>query len=129
MCLKGLNEKIVATFGEDKVKWIKGIMAYFLIVVVSNFVSPFTSWINAQGWAEVWTTYVLIVVNAGVMVGIAFIVFFLGKPIVPAVTPEITAPPELPIPEVPVVEVADPENLIPEEEPIPEPVIEEPTPE
>lgn len=127
--LSKLNEKIVAAFGEDKVKWIKGIIAYFLIVVVSNFVSPFTSWINAIGWQEVWVTYVLIVMNAGIMVLIAFIVFFLGKPIVPAVTPEIETPPELPIPEAPVIEAVDPENLIPEEETIPEPVIEEPTPE
>ena len=79
-------------FGEDKVKWIKGIMAYFLIVVIANFVSPFTFYINSLGWSDIWVTYILIVINAGVLVAIGFVVFFLGKPIVPIVTPDIVTP-------------------------------------
>ncbi|MCP4762578.1 MAG: hypothetical protein GY870_12430 [archaeon] len=118
--LSKLNNSIISTFGEDKVKWIKGIMAYFLIIVVTNFVSPFTSYINATGWAEVWITYTLIVINAGVMVLIAFIVFFLGKPIIPTVTPDIASPPELPIPEAPEIVPEEVEAVIPEEEIIPE---------
>ena len=106
-----ISEWIISSFGEDKVKWIKGILAYFLIIVVTNFVSPFTAYINSLGWQEIWVTYTLIVANAGVMVLIAFIVFFLGKPIVPAVVPDIAAPPEpAPIP-------------LPEPEPEPEPEI------
>lgn len=127
-----LNDKIIGAFGADKVKWIKGIMAYFLIVIITNLISPLTESINSIGWQAVWVTYVLIVMNAGVMVGIGFIVFFLGKPIMPTGNPAIDdeeysqflawkATQPITVPEPEVEPEIDPENLIPdEEEPIPE---------
>ena len=108
--LTKMQDWIISAFGEDKVKWIKGILAYFLIIVVSNFVSPFTHYINNIGWQEIWVTYTLIVTNAGVLVLIGFIVFFLGKPIIPNTMPETGAPE--PIVEAPVLEevpIAEPE--------------------
>lgn len=99
---------IISAFGEDKVKWIKGILAYFLIIVVSNFVFPFTHYINNIGWQPVWVNYILIVTNAGVMVLIGFIIFFLGKPIIPNTMPE-TGVPEKTVVESEPEPIAEPE--------------------
>lgn len=114
--LTKMQNWIISAFGEDKVKWIKGILAYFLIIVVSNFVSPFTHYINNIGWQEIWVTYTLIVTNAGVMVLIGFIVFFLGKPIIPSAIPETGAPDP-----VAKEEITEPEEPIAEPEVAPEP--------
>lgn len=114
MVLEKVTVWLESTFGEDKIKWIKGIIAYFLIVCISNFVSPFTAFINELGWKEIWVTYVLIVLNAGVMVAIGFIVFFLGKPIMPSTLPDIEPPEVVVIEEEPTEETTVDETTVDE---------------
>ena len=88
----GLNETLTKVFTEDRVKWIKGILAGFLIIAVSNFGAPFTFWINGLGWSEIWVNYTLLVYNAGIILLIAMITFFLGKPIFDTEPEEVDPP-------------------------------------
>ena len=87
-----INEVLAKVFTEDRVKWIKGIIAGFLIIAISNFGAPFTFFINGLGWHEIWVNYILIVYNAGVILLLGVIVFFLGKPIFIS-NPEEVEPP------------------------------------
>ncbi len=76
-----LNQKMIDVFGENRVKWIKGIIAGFLIITIVNFGSPFTFWLNGTGIHEIWITYILLVYNAGIVVMVSLVIFILGKPI------------------------------------------------
>jgi len=76
-----VRERLVKAFGENRVKWIKGIIAGFLIITIVNFGSPFTFWLIGTGLHEIWVTYILLIYNATVVLLVALVIFLLGKPI------------------------------------------------
>lgn len=78
-----LNDWLVNIVGADKAKWLKGVLAWFLLTLIANLMTPLNTLIINLGLPEVWTSYVLIALNSGSLVAGAIIVVFIGKPIQP----------------------------------------------
>ena len=76
-----LNAWLVKSFGDSKAKWIKSVIGGALILIIGYWTAPFTTYINSLAWAAVYTTAVIQSFNVGVLVLIAFIILFFGKPI------------------------------------------------
>ncbi|MFW9880525.1 MAG: hypothetical protein ACFFG0_46240, partial [Candidatus Thorarchaeota archaeon] len=78
-----LNEWLIKVAGEEKAKWLKGVFAWFLLMVLSNLLVPLTMVITGSGIDPVWIAYILIVLNAGLTLIGTMIIIFIGKPIIP----------------------------------------------
>ena len=75
-----LNVWLVKSFGETKAKWIKSVIGGALILIIGYWTAPLTTYINGLSWATVYTTAMIQTFNIGMVVLIAFIILFFGKP-------------------------------------------------
>ena len=76
-----LNAWLIKAFGDTKAKWIKSVIGGALILIIGYWTAPLTTYINSLSWATVYTTALIQTFNIGMVVLIAFIILFFGKPI------------------------------------------------
>lgn len=108
-----LNNWLINVVGEDKAKWLKGVLAWFLLTLIANLMLPLNIMIMNSGLSDVWISYILIALDSGSLVLGAIIVVFIGKPIQPQISDPVPAP--------------VPDDTTPEPEPTPEPTVTTPT--
>lgn len=97
-----LNAWLVKSFGDSKAKWIKSVIGGALILILGYWTTPITTYINSLNWLEVYKVATLQTLNIGLIVLIAFIILFFGKPIFLTDTPILdeTLPESEPKPEL-----------------------------
>lgn len=76
-----LNAWLIKSFGETKAKWIKSVIGGALILIIGYWTAPLTTFINGLAWDTVYTTAMIQTFNIGMVVLIAFIILFFGKPL------------------------------------------------
>jgi len=75
-----LNGWLVKAFGEIRAKWIKSVIGGALILIIGYWTAPITTLINSLGWTEVFKVATIQTLNISLVVIIAFIILFFGKP-------------------------------------------------